>query len=85
MEDVKFMKMMNQEVEYVNGHYVIPLPFKNEIISMPNNRNVVLWRTQWLKKKLSKNPKMLQHYTEFMNEILNNGYAKEVVTTSEES
>ena len=38
VEDVKFMKIMEDGAKMVNKHYQIPLPFRNPNIQLPNNR-----------------------------------------------
>ena len=77
-EDIKFVKLMEQESRFINGHYVLPLPFRKSEVHFKNNKIQALQRAEWLKKKLEKNSEMLQHYVEFMNDILEKGYAKEV-------
>ena len=38
VEDVKFMKIMEDGAKMVNKHYQIRLPFRNPNIQLPNNR-----------------------------------------------
>ena len=35
-EDDRFLEKMRTEVKSVNGHYQLPLPFRNEAVNMPN-------------------------------------------------
>ena len=49
-----------------------PLPEKE----VPNNRNQVLQRASWLKKRLLNNLQMFEDYKKFMENILDKGYAK---------
>ena len=37
-EDKKFMAMMEKECQFIDGQYVLPLPFRNST-TLPNNRN----------------------------------------------
>ena len=73
-EDRKFLKLMKDKVTKMENHYQLPLPFRNEV-NLPNNRGQAVQRAEWLKKKLSLNPKMHQHYKEFMGNLVKNGYA----------
>ena len=70
------MKMMNENTKRQDGKYVLPLPLKNSAKEVPNNRMQVLQRSNWLKKKLLNNDKMLDDYKSFMEHILEKGYAK---------
>ena len=38
VEDVKFIKFMEDGVKMVNKHYQIPLQFINPKVQLPNNR-----------------------------------------------
>ncbi|XP_066910989.1 uncharacterized protein [Clytia hemisphaerica] len=75
MEDKRFIQMMEDETTFENGHYVSPLPFRFKEKVVPNNFDQVLQRTHWLKRKLSKQPKMYEDYVKFMNDIISKGYA----------
>ena len=75
LEEKQFLNMMEAECTMVDGHYVLPLPFRNTDIMMPNNKYQAIQRSVQLKSKLSKNPHMLKDYTDFMNELLEKNYA----------
>ena len=77
-EDKRFMEKIQRDTEYVNGHYVIPLPFRDDDVHMPLNKEQVILRANWLKKKLTKDSKFCQDYTKFMNDIFQKGYARRV-------
>ena len=38
-EDHKFMKILQEGTKLRNGHYQVPLPFKDPCIDLPNNRH----------------------------------------------
>ena len=53
--------MQNAEkIQFKKGHYEIPLPFKNHVSSIPNDKSHALVRVQWLKRKLD--PKLCDDY-----------------------
>ena len=51
-EDEKFLKIMENNVKLVGGHYELPLPFRNKEISMPNNREQAVKRAMWITAEL---------------------------------
>jgi len=64
---------MHQEAKFVNGHYQLPLPLKDSSYQLPNNKEQVRIRTRSLKKRFTKNPKVLPDYTTFINGMLEKG------------
>ena len=77
-EETQFMTSVEKTVTLKNGHYVIALPFKNQDHRMPNNKEQVEQRARWLKLKLLKNPKLLEDYKKFINNLLKKSYAQKV-------
>ena len=77
-EDVQFLKIMDANHKKVSGHYVLPLPFRNEKVDLPNNKALALKRLSLLKKKFSKDPKFCTEYTKFIDDMLSKGYAQKV-------
>ena len=76
-EDDRFLEKMRTEVKSVNGHYQLPLPFRNEAVNMPNNRQHAIKRAMWIKHKF-KDSKYHEDYVDFMNKIITQGYAAKV-------
>ena len=58
-----------------DSHYEMPLPFKGENIALPNNRPQAEQRLKSLKKRLLSDDKYRQDYVNFMNGIIDKGYA----------
>jgi len=85
MEDRRFIQMMEEETTFENGHYVSPLPFRSKDKAIPNNRNHVLQRAQWLKRRLSKQQRMYDDYVKFMNDIISKGYATKATEPPKDS
>ena len=83
-EDLQFLKTMEEGIERTeNGHYQMPLPFKDRPL-LPNNRSMALTRLECLKRRFSKDPKYKEDYIKFMNEVLNRGDAEEVSSLAQE-
>ena len=60
----------------VEGHYRMPLPFKEGHHNLYSNRNLALQRLSQLKRRLNKGHEFKAHYTTFMAELLAKGYAE---------
>ena len=52
VEDIKFLKLMDEGRTRCDGNYQLPLPFRNSEVDLPNNRWLPERRLQYLKKKL---------------------------------
>lgn len=52
---MKFMKMMKDSVKLQDGHYSMKLPFKEEEVSLPNNRCVAKQHILGLGRRFERN------------------------------
>ena len=57
IEDRKMYELMLESINFNNGHYVLPLPWRNEEV-LPNNKTMISKRLKHLKKKLNKHPQL---------------------------
>ena len=64
-----------------DGHYQLPLPFRNFEVDLANNRWLAEGRLQCLKKKLQKYEMFHSGSTAFMDNLFNKGYAIESTGT----
>ena len=83
VEDMSFLKIMNQGCSRIGDHYVLPLPFKDTRVNLPNNRWVAEKHVQSLKKKLQKDKKFHLDYKTFMNNLFEKRYARVCPTDAE--
>ena len=74
-DDLHFLEVVENRTEFIDGHYHVPLPFRNENISFPDNLPLVLKRMNALKKKFESSSKFHSDYVDFMNNILSKGWA----------
>ena len=58
---------MNQGCSKIGDHYVLPLPFRNTAVKLPNNGWVTEKRLQGLKNKLQKDEKFHLDCKTFIN------------------
>ena len=79
-DDKRFLKIMQKEISKVGKHHQLPLPLRNNNMSLPNNQNLVEKRLMHLKKWFEKDCKFYEDYNKFMEEIISKGYAREVKT-----
>ncbi|CAH1277471.1 TRAF3 [Branchiostoma lanceolatum] len=80
VEDKKFMNIVSKGTNKNNGHYQVPLPFKNGRPKLPNNKQIALQRAQHVRRKMMRNESFQQEYTRFMEKIIDKGYAEKVPT-----
>ena len=74
-EDERFLRIMKSSVSKVAGHYQLPLPFRSENPFMPNNRVLALKRLMTTQRKMQKDERYRIDYVNFMNTLLEKGYA----------
>ncbi|XP_071088920.1 uncharacterized protein [Haliotis cracherodii] len=74
-EDKLFMDIVEQNVEFINGHYQLPLPFRIPDAYFPNNRQQALSRVKWQRKKMLASETYHRDYTVFINNLLEKGFA----------
>ena len=73
---MEFMESTSEPIEFKDGHYEIGMPFCDENIKLPNNRECVLKRLKGLERKFKGNSKFTGDYIQFMQKIIDKGYAE---------
>ena len=66
---------MDAEVQKEEGHYCLPLPLKNNV-SLPNNRSQAYQRLNSLRRRFLKDETFFNNYKQFMDELIDKGYAR---------
>ena len=51
-EDRKFIRILEKGISFRDGHYQMPLPFRDDMSSLPNNKPLALQRLRCLKEML---------------------------------
>lgn len=78
-EDIKFLAKLKEGIKQKsNGHYEMPLPFKEERSSLPNNKACAEHRLKCLEKRLRRDDQYRNDYVEFMEDIISRGDAEKV-------
>ena len=79
---MSFLKIMNQSFSRIGDHCVLPMPFRDTAVKLPNNRWVAEKRLQGL-KKLQKDKKFYLDYKTFTNNLFEKEYARVCSTDAE--
>lgn len=74
-EDQQFMTCVSSSTYHADGHYVVRLPKRKAVVTMPNNHSVAVQRALTLKRKFKRNPVFYQEYSDFMKDMIEKGYA----------
>ena len=81
-QDMRFMEILDEGTKLKDGHYQIPLPFKQEDVRLPCNKYQAAQRLSYLKRKFDKNEKFKANYIRFMKEIIAKGCARKSTMTA---
>ena len=77
-DERRFMASGEESTLLKDGHYEIPLPLRDRQYPVSNNRIQAEQRASWLKKRLKKNPGLLDDCKAFVEDIVAKGYARKV-------
>ena len=78
VEDRRVLELWDENVKFSDGHYTLPIPFKNPTLKLPDNQQMAEKRLSSLKRKLLKNHDLHRKYMDGMNDLLKEGYAVSV-------
>ena len=70
-EDKRFLQILEEGANLLNGHYEFPLSFTGVDVQLPSNKLQAEKKLVSLKKKMARN-----NYIKFMKELISKGYAK---------
>ena len=80
--DMRFMKILDEGAKLKDGHYQIPLSFKQEDVRLPCNTYQTAHRLSYLKRKFDNNEEFKADYIIFMEEIIAKGYRRKLTITA---
>ena len=75
-EDRAAFKKMKNSVKMVEGHFQLPLLWKEEGFKLPSIRKMLEKRLESLRKRLSKDKNLHKRYMEVMEGYIQKGYAE---------
>ncbi|KAK3754647.1 hypothetical protein QZH41_001706 [Actinostola sp. cb2023] len=78
-EERKFLKIMESGIKQrPDGHYEMPLPFREEVPYLPNNKALARHRLKKLQIRMNNDELYRKKYTTAMNDVMQRGYAEKV-------
>ncbi|XP_071482161.1 uncharacterized protein [Diadema antillarum] len=84
--DYKFLDILEKGIhKSSDGHYEMPLPFKDERPQLPNNKAQARSRLIQLERRFRHNMEYHKKYTEVMETLISKGYAESVPVGNDES
>jgi len=69
---------VSNSIKFENDHYVVAVPWRNERLSLPNNRPSAEKRLESTERKLGKNPELAESYQKVIEEYLEKNYICQV-------
>ena len=75
-DDRKFLDIIERETVKRNGHYVVPLPFRDQELVMPNNKQQAVKRLMALKTRFIRDNRFFLDYKKYINDLLEKGCAR---------
>ena len=72
-EDKRLLTILEKGIKFHDGHYELPLPFKNGSPALRNNTSVALKRLNALTRRFNSDARFRQDYFGFMQILLSNG------------
>lgn len=82
-EDRRALSIMENTITIDNGHYKLGLPWRDENVSLPNDKVMATSRLSFLKRKLEKDEGLHSLYRKTMIDYIDKGYASPVDTKSD--
>jgi len=77
-EEILTMSKVEKSKRYVEGRYVIAIPWKEETPSIPDNKEDAEKRLCSLEKSLLKKPEVVQRYKDAMDANIDKGYVRKL-------
>ncbi|XP_068203742.1 uncharacterized protein [Palaemon carinicauda] len=78
-EDTRFVKRCQDYIEFRDGHFQLPMPFRDRNVNLPNNKKQAVSRAKWQRRKMKNSEDYRQQYTAFMDKLFEKGYAYKIL------
>ena len=78
VDDLQALKLWNDTITVIDGHYCLHIPFKHYPPQMPNNTVMARQRLESLKRRLCRDENLASAYCKNMDELFDKGYAEAV-------
>ncbi|XP_068221361.1 uncharacterized protein [Palaemon carinicauda] len=77
-EDTRFVKRCQDDIEFRDGHFQLPMPFRDPNVNLPNNKKRTVSRPKWQRRKMKNSEDYRQQYTAFINKLFEKGFAYKI-------
>ena len=77
-EEQLLLEKSEKSIKFTEGHYQIALPWKQEMLQLPNNYRMALNRLENLERRLKKSPQTAVAYGEVIANHLKKGYIRKI-------
>ena len=84
LEDVVSYELMNKAIKLVDGHFQLPLLWRNSGVTLPDSLPMAKSRLEAVKRRLDRDPVLKGLYISEMQALLDEGYVEEVPQDDEE-
>lgn len=78
VEDRKALRLMEESVKIIDGHFQVALPWRRDQPDIPNNKIMAERRLRSLKVRLTKDAELFTRYMEAMQNYIDKGHAQRV-------
>ena len=78
VEDSRALTVFENSVCLQEDHYYIAIPWKHNPPNLPNNRPMAQKRLEYLRCRLERDPDLKQRYSNFIDDLLEKDYARQV-------
>ena len=75
VEGKRFLSLVEEGTELVDGHYHEPLPLRNPYPQFPNNKTQAVNRLNYLGRRFVQDEKFFADYRAFIEDMISKGYA----------
>jgi len=65
-------------IKFVDGHYQVAIPWKDDRLSLPNSFKMAFQRLQTLEKRLMRSPEIAVNYNQVIENHLEKGYVRKI-------
>ena len=72
------VKLDDESIRTDDGHYQVPMLWKNESMKLPDNFSMALKRFKFLRTKLRNDPVLYKKYSETFTRYVSKGYARKL-------
>ena len=78
LQDKEAVALVERETYVEGGHFVVPLPWKEDTVFMPNNRQVAEKRLRSLRQRFIHNEGLFRRYADIIDGHIRKGFIERV-------